>query len=167
MLLGCAAMATKHPVTMAIRALRAAKVAFEPHLYTWEPHGGTRASSEALGVAEHSVIKTLIMEDERKQPLCVLMHGDREVSTKQLARVIGVKTITPCAPEVADRHSGYQVGGTSPFGLKRAMPVYMQQTILELPIIYINGGARGFLVAIDPREAQRVLAPTLVDAATI
>ncbi len=155
----------KHPVTMAIRALRAAKVAFEPHLYAWQPHGGTRASSEALGVDEHAVIKTLIMEDERKQPLCVLMHGDREVSTKQLARTVGVKTITPCAPEVADRHSGYQVGGTSPFGLRRAMPVYMQQSILELPKIYINGGARGFLVEIDPKEAQRVLSPTLVDVA--
>jgi Cys-tRNA(Pro) deacylase len=155
----------KHPVTMAIRALRGAGVAFEPHLSAWQPHGGTRASSEALGVDEHAVIKTLIMEDERKQPLCVLMHGDREVSTKQLARVIGVKSIAPCAPEVADRHSGYQVGGTSPFGLRRAMPIYMQRTILELPRIYINGGARGFLVAIDPRDAERVLAPTLVDVA--
>jgi Cys-tRNA(Pro) deacylase len=155
----------KHPVTMAIRTLRAAKVAFEPHLYAWEPRGGTRASSEALGVDEHAVIKTLIMEDERKQPLCVLMHGDREVSTKQLARTVGVKTITPCAPEVADKHSGYQVGGTSPFGLRRAMPIYMERTILELPTIYINGGARGFLVAIDPKEAQRVLQPTLVEVA--
>jgi Cys-tRNA(Pro) deacylase len=155
----------KHPVTMAIRALRAAKVEFVPHLYTYEPQGGTRASSAALGVDEHSVIKTLIMEDDRKQPLCVLMHGDREVSTKQLARVIGVKTIAPCAPDVADRHSGYQVGGTSPFGLKRAMPIYMQQSILELPKIFINGGARGFLVEIDPKDAQRVLAPTLVDVA--
>jgi Cys-tRNA(Pro) deacylase len=155
----------KHPVTMAVRALRAGNVAFEPHLYPWQPHGGTRASSEALGVDEHVVIKTLIMEDDRKQPLCVLMHGDREVSTKQLARVVGVKTITPCAPEVADRHSGYQVGGTSPFGLRRAMPIYMERTIAELPRIYINGGARGFLVSLDPREAQRVLAPTLVDVA--
>jgi Cys-tRNA(Pro) deacylase len=155
----------KHPVTMAIRALRGAKVAFEPHLYPWQPHGGTRASSEALGVDEHAVIKTLIMEDDRKQPLCVLMHGDREVSTKQLARTIGVKTIAPCAPEVADRHSGYQVGGTSPFGLRKQMPIYMQQTIVELPRIYINGGARGFLVELDPREVVRVLAPTLVDVA--
>jgi Cys-tRNA(Pro) deacylase len=155
----------KHPVTMAIRALRAAKVAFEPHLYPWQPHGGTRASSEALGVDEHAVIKTLIMEDDRKQPLCVLMHGDREVSTKQLARIIGAKTVAPCSPEVADRHSGYQVGGTSPFGLRRAMPIYMQRTIVELPTIYINGGARGFLIAIDPKQAERVLAPTLVDVA--
>jgi Cys-tRNA(Pro) deacylase len=150
---------------MAVRALRTAGVAFEPHLYPYEPRGGTRASSEALGVDEHAVIKTLIFETETRDPLCILMHGDREVSAKQLARVIGTKTVAPCAPEVADRHSGYQVGGTSPFGLKRAMPVYMQSTILELPRIYINGGARGFLVAIDPRDAQRVLAPTLVDVA--
>lgn len=156
----------KHPVTMAVRALRAAGVAFEPHLYPYEPKGGTAASSAALGVDEHCVIKTLIFEDEAKSPLCVLMHGDREVSAKNLARLIGTKSVAPCAPEVADRHSGYQVGGTSPFGLRRAMPVYMQETILELPKIFINGGARGFLVAIDPREAQRVLAPTLVDVAT-
>jgi Cys-tRNA(Pro) deacylase len=156
----------KHPVTMAVRALRAGNVAFEPHVYPWEPHGGTRASSEALGVAEHAVIKTLIFEDEAAKPLCILMHGDREVSAKQLARVIGVKTVGPCKPEVADRHSGYQVGGTSPFGLKRAMPIYMERTIGELPRIYINGGARGFLVAISPSELVRVLAPTLVDVAT-
>ncbi len=156
----------KHPVTMAIRVLRAAEVAFEPHLYPWEPKGGTAASAEALGVDEHQVIKTLIFEDDRRQPLCILMHGDREVSTKNLARAIGVKTVGPCTPEVADRHSGYQVGGTSPFGLKRAMPVYMQETIAALPRIYINGGARGFLVAIDPADAVRVLTPTLVDAAT-
>jgi len=155
----------KHPVTLAVRALRGVGVAFEPHLYPWQPHGGTRASAEALGLDEHQVVKTLIFEDERKAPLCVLMHGDREVSSKQLARLIGAKSVGPCAPEVADRHSGYQVGGTSPFGLRRAMPVYMQRTILDLPRIYINGGARGFLVAIDPREAQRLLAPTLVDVA--
>ena len=150
---------------MAIRALRAGGVVFEPHLYAWEAHGGTSASAAALGVDEHAVIKTLIFEDDRKQPLCVLMHGDHEVSSKQLARVAGVKTVGPCAPEVADRHSGYQVGGTSPFGLRRAMPIYMQRTILDLPRIYINGGARGFLVAIDPREAERLLHPTLVDVA--
>lgn len=155
----------KHPVTMAIRALRAAKVEFEPHLYTWEPRGGTAASSAALGVDEHSVIKTLIFEDDRKQPLCILMHGDREVSAKNLARTIGTKTVAPCTPEVADRHSGYQVGGTSPFGLRRQMPIYMERTIAELPKIFINGGARGFLVAIDPKEAVRVLQPTLVDVA--
>jgi Cys-tRNA(Pro) deacylase len=150
---------------MAIRALRAGGVAFVPKLYAWQPHGGTRASSVALGVPEHAVVKTLIFETERGEPLCILMHGDREVSTKQLARIIGTKTVAPCAPEVADRHSGYQVGGTSPFGLRRAMPVYMQSTILELPRIYINGGARGFLVELDPREAAGLLAPTVVDVA--
>ena len=150
---------------MAVRALRAAGVSFEPHLYPWQPHGGTRASAEALGVDEHMVVKTLIFEDDRKAPLCVLMHGDREVSTKQLARISGARSIAPCAPAVADRHSGYQVGGTSPFGLRRAMPIYMQRTILDLPRIYINGGARGFLVAIEPREVERVLEPTLVEVA--
>jgi len=150
---------------MAVRALRTAGISFDPHLYTWQPGGGTRASAAHLGVDEHAVIKTLIFEDDRKQPLCILMHGDREVSTKNLARAIGVKTTAPCPPEVADRHSGYQVGGTSPFGLRRTMPIYMERTILELARIYINGGARGFLVAIDPADAQRVLAPTLVDVA--
>lgn len=154
----------KHPVTMAIRALRGGNVPFTPHLYPWEPRGGTAASADALGVDEHRVIKTLIFEDEKKQPLCILMHGDREVSTKNLARAIGTKTVAPCTPEVADRHSGYQVGGTSPFGLRRQMPVYLQRTIAELPTIYINGGARGFLVQIDPKDLVRVLRPTLVDA---
>lgn len=156
---------TKFPVTLAIRALRAANVSFEPHVYTWEAHGGTEHSSAALGVDEHWVIKTLIFEDDQKQPLCVLMHGDREVSAKGLARLLGKRSVAPCRPEVADRHSGYQVGGTSPFGLRRAMPVYMERTILDAPTIYINGGARGFLIAIDPRDAQRVLSPTLVDVA--
>ena len=155
----------KHPVTMAIRALRAGGVAFQPHLYTWEARGGTAASARAFGVDEHIVIKTLIFEDDQKAPLCVLMHGDREVSSKQLARLIGARSVGPCAPEVADRHSGYQVGGTSPFGLRRAMPIYMQRTILELPLIYINGGARGFLVTVDPKPAQQLLAATLVDVA--
>jgi Cys-tRNA(Pro) deacylase len=155
----------KQPVTMAIRVLRAAGVAFVPHVYPYEPRGGTRASSEALGVAEHSVVKTLIFENERGEPLCILMHGDREVSVKQLARVIGARSVAPCAPEVADRHSGYQVGGTSPFGLRRAMPIYMQSTILDLPRIYINGGARGFLVELDPRDVESLLAPIVVDVA--
>ncbi len=158
-------MTAKFPVTLAIRALRAAKVGFEPHVYNWEPHGGTEHSAAALGVDEHRVIKTLIFEDDQKQPLCVLMHGDREVSAKQLARLLGKRSVAPCRPEVAERHSGYQVGGTSPFGLRRAMPVYMERTILEADTIYINGGARGFLVAIDPRQAVPVLGPTLVDVA--
>jgi len=151
---------------MAVRVLRQHKVEFTPHLYAWEPRGGTRASAEHLGVDEHTVIKTLIFEDDRHAPLCILMHGDREVSAKNLARALGVKTVAPCAPEVADRHSGYQVGGTSPFGLKRAMPIYVERSILDLPRIYINGGARGFLVEIDPKELARVLSPTPVDAAT-
>jgi Cys-tRNA(Pro) deacylase len=155
----------KHPVTMAIRALRAANVAFEPHLYAWHPHGGTSASAAALGVDEHAVVKTLIFEDQDGTPLCILMHGDREVSTKQLARLVGAKTIGPCAPDVADRHSGYQVGGTSPFGLRRQMPVYCERGIVGLPRIYINGGARGFLVAIDPQELVRVLGAMLVEVA--
>ncbi len=159
-------MAPKLPVTMAIRTLRQHDVPYVPHLYDWEPHGGTAASSRALGVDEHLVIKTLIFEDDRKQPLCILMHGDREVSAKNLARQLGVKTVAPCAPAVADRHSGYQVGGTSPFGLKRAMPVYMERTIAELPRLYINGGARGFLVELAPADLVRVLQPTPVDAAT-
>jgi Cys-tRNA(Pro) deacylase len=155
----------KLPVTMAVRALRAASVAFEPHLYPWHPHGGTSASAAALGVDEHAVVKTLIFEDQAGAPLCILMHGDREVSTKQLARAVGAKTVGPCAPEVADRHSGYQVGGTSPFGLRRAMPLYAERTILGLPRIYINGGARGFLVALDPKELVRVLHATPVEVA--
>jgi Cys-tRNA(Pro) deacylase len=150
---------------MAVRVLRQHGVAFEPHLYTWEARGGTRASADHLQVDEHLVIKTLIFEDERKQPLCILMHGDKEVSAKNLARSLGRKSVAPCSPEVADRHSGYQVGGTSPFGLKRAMPVYVERTILELPRLYINGGARGFLVAIAAADLGRVLEPTPVDVA--
>ena len=159
-------MAPAHPVTQAVRALRAAKVPFTPHLYPWEPRGGTRASSEALGVDEHLVIKTLIFEDDARRPLCVLMHGDREVSAKNLARHLGVKHCGPCTPEVADRHSGYQVGGTSPFGLRRAMPIYLERTIADLPRLYINGGARGFLVELAPADLIRILAPTAVDVAT-
>jgi Cys-tRNA(Pro) deacylase len=158
-------MATTHPVTLAVRVLRQHQVPFEPHLYTWEPRGGTRASAEHLGVDEHLVIKTLIFEDERKQPLCILMHGDKEVSAKNLARALGKKSVGPCAPDVADRHSGYQVGGTSPFGLKRSMPIFVERTVLALPRIYINGGARGFLVAISPADLARVLSPAPVDVA--
>ena len=158
-------MATDYPVTMAIRVLRQQKVEFTPHLYTWEARGGTRASAEHLGVDEHQVVKTLIFETEAKQPLCVLMHGDREVSAKNLARQLGHKSVAPCVPDVADRHSGYQVGGTSPFGLKRRMPVYCEKTIVDLPLIYINGGARGFLVGIKPSDLVRVLEPVTVEVA--
>ena len=151
------------PVTTAIRALRAAKIEFQPQLYDYEERGGTAASARALGVDEHSVIKTLIMEDESKRPLVVLMHGDCEVSTKNLARHLGVKTVSPCAPQTADRHSGYQVGGTSPFGTKKRMPVYAQATIVDLPLIYINGGKRGFLVALDPKEGLALLGAELLE----
>ena len=157
------------PITAAVRALRAAGVVFVPHLYDYEEKGGTRRSSALLGVDEHAVVKTLVMaatrDGGRPTPLVVLMHGDREVSTKKLARDLGAKTLAPCDPKTAERHSGYLVGGTSPFGLKTAMPIYVERSVLALPLIYINGGKRGFLVALDPRELARVLAPTAVDAA--
>lgn len=153
------------PVTAAIRVLRAAGVAYTPHVYDYEEKGGTAHSAACLGVDEHEVIKTLVMEDDTKRPLIVLMHGDRQVSTKALARHLGVKSIQPCQPAVADRHSGYQVGGTSPFGTKRAMPVYMEASIASLPRIFVNGGRRGMLVELDPRELVRVLSPELVDVA--
>lgn len=152
----------KFPVTPAIRLLREKKAAFTEHLYAYEEKGGTAVSSRELGVDEHAVIKTLVMEDEAARPLLVLMHGDRQVSTKELARQIGCKTVSPCAPATADKHSGYQVGGTSPFATRKAMPVYLEETIAELPRIYINGGKRGFLIGLDPRELIRVLQPTLV-----
>ena len=158
-------MATDYPVTMAIRVLRQHRVEFTPHLYAWQVRGGTRASAEHLGVDEHLVVKTLIFETEARQPLCVLMHGDREVSAKNLARQLGHKSVAPCAPEVADRHSGYQVGGTSPFGLRRPMPICCEKSIGELPLIYINGGARGFLVGINPADLTRVLEPRMVEVA--
>jgi Cys-tRNA(Pro) deacylase len=153
------------PVTAAIRVLREHDVAYTPHVYDYEPRGGTSKSAESLGVDEHVVIKTLVMEDETKRPLVVLMHGDREVSTKNLARHLGVKSIAPCKPEVADRHSGYQVGGTSPLGLRRPMPIYMERSIASLPRIFVNGGRRGLLVEIDPADLVRVLGPELVDVA--
>jgi len=153
------------PTTPAIRVLRAHGVAFTSHPYTYEERGGTAVSARELGVPEHAVIKTLVMEDDARRPLIVLMHGDREVSTKNLARLLGVKTVAPCVPAVADRHSGYQVGGTSPFGTRRKMPVYMQQTIVDVPRVYINGGRRGYLIGISPADIVRVLEPTLADIA--
>lgn len=153
---------SKVPVTAAVRALRAAKVSFTDHLYVYEEKGGTAVSSRELGVDEHAVVKTLVMEDEAKNPLVVLMHGDRQVSTKELARVLGVKTIAPCTSDTAQKHTGYLVGGTSPFGTRRRMPVCLEETILDLPRIYINGGKRGYLVGIDPREVAKLLNPTLV-----
>ena len=149
--------------TPATAFLKKEGVAYTEHVYEYVEHGGTRVSAAALGVDEHAVVKTLVMEDEAKRPLIVLMHGDREVSTKNLARQIGVKRVEPCGPEVAQRHSGYQVGGTSPFGTRKALPIYVEKTILELPKIYINGGRRGFLVGIDPNALARVLKTTLVE----
>ena len=150
------------PSTPAVRLLRAQGVAFTEHVYRYEEHGGTAVSARELGVEEHRVVKTLVMQDEDASPLIVLMHGDMEVSTRQLARAIGRKHVEPCRPEVANRHSGYLVGGTSPFGTRKPMPVYVEQTILDEPIIYINGGARGFLVGIAPADLVRVLNPTSV-----
>lgn len=153
-------------MTAALRALRDHGIAYVPHVYDYEPRGGTAHSAASLGVDEHLVIKTLVMQDDTTRPLVALMHGDREVSTKALARILGVKSVHPCTPAVADRHSGYQVGGTSPFGLRRAMPIYAQQTIVELPRIYINGGRRGMLVEIDPKAAIAALGASLVEIAT-
>ncbi|MBL8396508.1 MAG: Cys-tRNA(Pro) deacylase [Candidatus Accumulibacter sp.] len=156
----------RNPVTPAVRVLRAARIEFTDHPYAYEEHGGTAASSRELGVDEHLVIKTLVMEDERRRPLIVLMHGDREVSTQKLARHLSVKMIAPCRPEVASRHSGYLVGGTSPFGTRKSLPVYVERSILDLTRIYINGGRRGYLVGIAPRALVDLLKPEPVDVAT-
>ena len=154
----------KQPVTQAIRILRSHKVAFEGHPYAYESGGGTRQFATLFDVDEHAVIKTLIMEDEKKTPFIVLMHGDREVSTKALAREVGVKSVSPCDPKVADRHSGYQVGGTSPFGTRRSMQVYCEKSITELPRIYINGGKRGYIISMATQDMVKVLKPMLVEA---
>ena len=154
-----------YPITAAVRFLREKKVDFIPRLYDYVEKGGTRESARQLGVDEHAVVKTLVMEDEEGKPIVVLMHGDRQVSTKALARQLGRKRIEPCAPPVAEKHSGYRVGGTSPFGFRAAAPVCMERSILELPRIWINGGSRGFLVGLAPGDAQRVLKPTLVEVA--
>jgi Cys-tRNA(Pro) deacylase len=151
--------------TPAIHFLRQHKIAFTEHEYRYEERGGTAVSSRELGVSEHSVIKTLIMEDERKQPMIVLMHGDREVSTKNLARQADRKSVAPCAPDVAQKHTGYLVGGTSPFGTRKTMPVYLERSIADLDRIYVNGGRRGFLICLSPRDLIRALSPTLVDVA--
>lgn len=155
----------KSPVTPAIRVLRASGITFTDHLYTYEEKGGTAVSARELGVDEHCVIKTLIMEDDARQPFVVLMHGDRQVSTRELARQMGARSVSPCTPETAQKHTGYLVGGTSPFGTRRSMPVYLEETILELPKIYLNGGKRGYLVGMDPRELVRLLKPVLVRVA--
>ena len=152
----------KSTVTPAIRVLRDFKIQFTEHPYKYEEHGGTEVSARELGVDENWVVKTLIMEDDRKNPIIVLMHGDREVSTKNLARLLNVKSVHPCTTKGVQKHSGYMVGGTSPFGTRKMMPIYMEETIVSLPKIYINGGKRGYLVGIDPRELVRVLKPVLV-----
>jgi Cys-tRNA(Pro) deacylase len=151
--------------TQATVFLKAHRVSYTEHEYAYVEHGGTEVSARSLGVPEHEVVKTLVMQDEAGKPLIVLMHGDRKVSTKNLAREAGVKRIEPCTPEAAQRHSGYQVGGTSPFGTRKKLPVYMERSILELPKIYINGGRRGFLVGIAPGEVLRTLDPQLVTVA--
>ena len=152
----------KLPVTPAIRILREKGITFTEHPYKYEDKGGTAVCARELHVDEHSVIKTLVMEDDARHPLIVLMHGDMEVSTKDLARHMGVKRVTPCAPGTAQKHTGYLVGGISPFGTRRSMPVYMEETIVGIPRIYINGGRRGLLVGLDPHEVVRLLVPTQV-----
>jgi len=152
----------KEPVTRAVRELRAAGVRFEGHPYRYVTGGGTTQFASELGVDEHQVIKTLIMEDDSRTPMVVLMHGDHQVSVRALARQIGARRVEPCAPAVADRHSGYQVGGTSPFGTRRKMPVYCEASIAELPRVYINGGKRGYIISLDTADLLRILQPVLV-----
>jgi len=153
--------------TPATALLRRSKVAFSEHTYDYVDRGGTAESARQLGVDEHQVVKTLVMEDDAARPLIVLMHGDRSVSTKALARAIGVKRVQPCAPEVAERHSGYQVGGTSPFGTRKRLPIYVEATVLELPTIYVNGGRRGYLVGIAPAVLTTLLGAISVSCAAI
>ena len=151
--------------TPATQRLRQVGVEFSEHTYDYVEHGGTAESASQIGMPEHAVIKTLVMQDERAQPLIVLMHGDRQVSTKNLAREVGVKGIEPCKPEVAQRHSGYLIGGTSPFGLRKAMPIFVEASVLDLPRICINGGRRGFLVGMTPRVLVDLLGAQAVHCA--
>lgn len=153
----------RHPETPATLFLRKHGIAHSDHFYEYEEHGGTQVSARELNVPEHAVVKTLVMEDEAAHPLIVLMHGDRKVSTKELARKIGCKKISPCKPEVAQRHTGFMVGGTSPFGTRKVLPIYLEKSILDLPLIYINGGRRGYLVGVHPHDLLRLLAPTIVE----
>jgi len=155
----------KAPSTNATRLLRQVGVPYTEHFYRYEEHGGTAVSARELGVDEHAVIKTLVMEDDKGAPLIILMHGDREVSTKELARQTGAKSVQPCKPEVANRHSGYLVGGTSPLGTKKVMPVHAEATIFELDRIYLNGGSRAFLVGLDPKDLERILKIVRVNVA--
>jgi Cys-tRNA(Pro) deacylase len=153
----------KIPSSPAILALKAQSAVFILHSYPYEEKGGTKVSAMKLGVDEHSVIKTLIMEDENANPLIILMHGDKEVSTKSLARSIGVKSIVPCRPDIAQKHTGYKVGGTSPFGTRKTLPVYMEKTILDLQAIFINAGSRGLLAQMHPSEIVRIINPVMVN----
>ena len=155
----------KSPVTTAVRFLRENGVEFVERPYQYEEGGGTRTSAQALGVDEHLVIKTLVMEDDQKRPLIILMHGDREVSTKSLARIIGAKSVTPCSPQIALKHTGYMVGGISPFGTKKHLPIYVEETILSLPTIFINAGRRGLLCEISPADLSKILKPIPVKVA--
>jgi Cys-tRNA(Pro) deacylase len=152
-------------MTPAVRALLAAGIDFTDHVYEYREHGGTARAAESLGLDEHAVIKTLVMEDDRRAPLLVLMHGDREVSTKALARTLGTGSVRTCAPDVAERHSGYRVGGTSPFGLRKPLPIYMETSIAALDRIFVNGGKRGYLVGIAAVDLIRLLQPIPVSAA--
>ena len=153
------------PETPATRFLHKHRIAHSNHLYEYEDHGGTKVSARELNVAEHAVVKTLVMEDDARKPLIVLMHGDKKVSTKELARQIGVKKVTPCTPDDAHRHTGYLVGGCSPFGTKKALPVHLEKSILDLPLVYINGGRRGYLVGVHPHDILRLLRPVIVECA--
>ena len=155
----------KFPTTPAVLALKAQGADFTLHTYQYEERGGTKTSSKKLGVDEHIVIKTLVMEDETGKPLIILMHGDKEVSTKSLARTIGVKSVSPCNPAVAEKHTGYKVGGTSPFGTKKTLPVYMESTVSDLPEIFINAGSRGLLARMPSAELIRILKPVYVSVA--
>jgi Cys-tRNA(Pro) deacylase len=158
-------MSRSSPSTPAVLFLRAQGVTFCEFSYRYEERGGTSVAARELGVPEHAVVKTLVMEDDANSPLIVLMHGDREVSTKALARQIGARSVAPCKPEVATRHTGYLVGGTSPFGTRKPLSVYIERSILDLPTIYINGGSRGFLLGVAPADVVRVLKATLMDVA--
>lgn len=154
-----------NPETPATNFLHQHGIAHSTHRYDYEEHGGTKISSRELNVDEHAVVKTLVMQDEMAKPLIVLMHGDCKVSTKELARQLGCKKVEPCKPDVAHRHTGYLVGGTSPFATKKKMPICIEKSILDLPLIYINGGRRGFLVGVHPHDLLRALTPTIVEVA--
>ena len=155
------------PITPAVRVLREKNIPFVPFVYRYEEHGGTKQFAQEFSVPEHQVIKTLVFETDQKQPLLMLMHGDREVSTKQLARLIGVKQVSPCDANTAMRNTGYQFGGTSPFGTRNALPVYVEKTILNQTKIYINGGKRGFIIEIDPNDLKKVFPVIEVEAAIL